>query len=140
MKISPEGLQFIKDAEGCRLKAYQDSVGVLTIGVGHTRGVTEGMTINQEQADALLEDDLEDCYKAIRDYVEVDLTQGQFDALCSFIFNLGVGAFRASTLLRLLNDGDYVGAKAQFRRWDKAGGAVLAGLTKRRAGEAGMFA
>ena len=139
MKISPNGLQFIKDAEGCKLAAYQDSVGVWTIGVGSTKGVHKGMTITQEQADALLESDLADVYPCIEAHVHVPLSQGQFDSLVSFIFNLGCGAFKGSTLLNLLNKSDYDGAAAQFKRWDHAGDVKLAGLTKRRLGEAEMF-
>lgn len=139
MKISPDGLEFIRQAEGCRLTAYQDSVGVWTIGVGHTKDVQPGQTITQAEADALLEADLEDVYPCIAASVKVQLSQGQFDALCSFIFNLGCGSFKGSTLLNLLNKGDYAGAAAQFGRWTHAGSQVLAGLTKRRAGEAEMF-
>ena len=139
MKISADGLEFIKQAEGCKLAAYKDSVGVLTIGVGHTKDVHGGMHITEAEAMALLEDDLQDVYRCIEAYVHVPLSQGQFDSLCSFIFNLGCGAFKGSTLLNLLNKGDYEGAAAQFKRWDHAGDVKLAGLTKRRLGEAEMF-
>lgn len=137
--ISPGGLEFIKQSEGCKLTAYQDSVEVWTIGVGHTSGVHGGMTCTQEDADQWLQDDLQGVYKAIDAMVDVDLSQGQFDALCSFVFNLGAGALRNSTLLKLLNAGNYVAATQQFSRWNHAGGQVLAGLTKRREGEAEMF-
>lgn len=140
VQISPAGLAFIRDAEGCRLESYRDSVGVLTIGVGHTKGVTEGQRITQEQADALLDDDLQEVYPCIAEAVTVPLTQGQFDALCSFTFNLGCGSLKGSRLLFLLNQGDYDGAAQQFGRWVNAGGVKLAGLVKRRAGEAEMFA
>lgn len=139
MKVSPDGLNFIKQAEGCKLHAYQDSVGVWTIGVGHTKGVIAGQIITPGMADALLEDDLQEVYDCIEALVHVPLSQGQFDALCSFAFNLGCGALKGSTLLKMLNSGDYSGAEQQFQRWNKAGGSVLAGLTKRRAGEAQMF-
>lgn len=140
MRISTEGLAFIKQAEGCRLTAYLDSVGVPTIGVGHTRGVKMGDTCTEEQATQYLLDDLESVYSDIEALVEVPLSQGQFDALCSWVFNLGGPALRGSTLLKLLNAGDYEAARKQFPRWDKAGGVPLAGLTKRRAAEAAMFA
>lgn len=140
MKISPDGLTFIKLAEGCELTAYQDSVGVWTIGVGHTKGVCEGQVITQGMADLFLEEDLEDVYDCIRRKVTVPLTQSQFDSLCSFVFNLGCGAFSSSTLRQKINGGDYEGAVAEFGRWVYAGGKVLAGLKKRRAGEAMMFA
>lgn len=139
MKISPDGLQFIKDAEGCKLAAYLDSVGVPTIGFGHTSGVHGGMTITQAQADAFLDEDLERVYACIRASVEVPLSQGQFDAISSWVFNLGCGRLNASTLLRKLNAGDYAGAEAEFGRWVYAGQQKLAGLVKRRAGEAEMF-
>ena len=137
--ISPDGLEFIKQSEGCKLAAYQDSVGVWTIAVGHTKGVHAGMTCTQEEADQWLQDDLQAVYEAIDALVTVDLSQGQFDALCSFVFNLGAGALRNSTLLNLLNQGKYGAAQQQFGRWNHAGGQVLAGLTKRREGEAEMF-
>lgn len=140
MRISPEGLKFIKQAEGCSLTAYLDSVKVPTIGVGHTRGVKLGDTCTDEQADQYLLDDLESVYNDIEALVEVPLTQGQFDALCSFVFNLGGPALRGSTLLKLLNAGNYDAARAQFGKWVKAGGETLPGLVKRRAAEAAMFA
>lgn len=139
MNISADGLEFIKQAEGCRLTAYQDSVGVWTIGVGHTKGVIPGQIITQGIADSLLEEDLQDVYTCIYANVHVPLSQGQTDALVSFIFNLGCGSFKKSTLLRMLNAGDFEGACGQFQRWNKAGNLTLAGLTKRRAGEAEMF-
>lgn len=139
MKISADGLEFIKQAEGCRLSAYQDSVGVWTIGVGHTKGVYKGQVITEDEADSLLAADLDDVYGCIRNKVNVPLSQGQFDALCSFVFNLGCGNFAASTLRAKLNAGDYEGAGKEFWRWIHAGGQVLAGLVKRRAGEAEMF-
>ena len=137
--ISADGLEFIKQAEGCRLAAYLDSVGVPTVGYGHTLDVHGGMRITQQEADDFLREDLRSVYACIRAYVTVPLSQGQFDALCSFIFNLGCGAFRKSTLLRMLNAGDYEGAEGQFGRWVHAGDSILAGLVKRRAGEAEMF-
>lgn len=139
MRISPAGLEFIKRAEGCKLHAYQDSVGVWTIGVGHTKGVVEGQILTQGMADALLEDDLQEVYACLADAVKVPLSQGQFDALCSFTFNLGCGSLKGSHLLYLLNKADYSGAAQQFGRWVNAGGTKLAGLVTRRAGEAKMF-
>ena len=139
MNISPDGLEFIKQAEGCKLTAYQDSVGVWTIGVGHTKGVVQGQILTQGMADALLEDDLQEVYDCLADAVKVPLSQGQFDALCSFTFNLGCGSLKGSTLLAMLNRGDYEGAANQFGRWVNAGGTKLDGLVKRRAGEAEMF-
>lgn len=122
------------------LIAYVCPAGVLTIGVGHTGpDVTKGMMITAERADELLAQDLEAAEQCVERCVEVPLTQEQFDSLCSFVFNVGCGAFMRSTLLRLLNDGDYDGARKQFFRWNKGGGQELVGLTRRRADEAEMF-
>lgn len=139
MNISQAGIDAIKDYEGVRLKAYDDGVGVWTIGVGHTLGVKSTDAITMDQVDEFLRADLEDADSAVNKRVVVPLTQGQFDALVSFVFNLGSGAFMASTLLKKLNAGDYDGAADEFLRWNKAGGRVLAGLTKRRISERMMF-
>ena len=140
-KISEAGAALIKRFEGRRLTAYKDPVGIWTIGYGHTGpDVLPGMTITEETADIMLENDLAECYDCVESFVDVDLTDGQYAALCSFIFNLGCGAFKNSTLLRLLNQGNYDGARKQFPRWVHAGGKVLEGLVKRRAAEAQMFA
>jgi lysozyme len=140
MKISEQGISLIKESEACRLDSYQDSIGIWTVGYGHTGPeVKEGLHITQDAAEALLLSDLETVEKCIANSVSVGLTQGQYDALCSFVFNLGCSALRNSTLLRLLNAGDDIGAAEQFKRWDHAGGKVLAGLTKRREAEAEMF-
>lgn len=138
-RVSPDGLHFIQQSEGCKLSAYQDSVGVWTIGYGHTKGVHAGMTCTQAEADNWLQDDLEAVYEALDNLVQVSLSQGQFDALASFCFNLGAGALKTSTLLTLLNQGKYGAAQQQFARWVHAGKQVLPGLVKRRAGEAEMF-
>lgn len=140
MKVSQAGIDLIKSCEGCRLTAYQDSVGVWTIGYGSTLNVKEGEAITQDEAEALLIADIQRiCEPCIEAYVDTDLTQGQYDALTSFIFNLGCKAFRGSTLREFLNAGDYHGAAQQFDRWTHAGGVVLSGLVTRRAKEAAMF-
>ena len=142
MKISDSGLTLIKAHEGLRLKAYPDpgtGGDPWTIGFGHTKGVKPGDEIDDETATQFLRDDVawvEDC---VNENVSVDLTQNQFDALCSFVFNVGCGAFKGSTLCRLLNAGNYEGARTQFARWDKAAGNVLPGLTRRRREEAELF-
>ncbi|PZR17268.1 MAG: hypothetical protein DI536_02780 [Archangium gephyra] len=139
-KLGQAGLNLIKEFEGLRLKAYRDPVGVLTIGYGHTGSdVKPGMVITQQRAEQLLKNDTGWAQKAVRDTVKVPLTQGQFDALTSFTFNLGAGALRSSTLVKKLNAGDYAGAQKEFGRWVHAGGQVLAGLVRRRAAEARMF-
>lgn len=140
MKTSTKGLALIQVAEGFRPNAYICPAGVLTIGYGHTGSdVTPGMVITEAQALALLRKDVASFEAAVSALVRVPLTQGQFDALVSFAFNLGAGALKASTLLRLLNGGDYAGAAAQFARWTKGGGKILPGLVKRRAAEARLF-
>lgn len=139
MQISKAGLDLIKQFEGLYLNAYRCPAGVPTIGYGHTAGVAMGQTITQQQADDYLRRDVRQLERAVARLVTVPLTQGQFDALVSFAFNLGEGALAQSTLLRLLNAGDYAGAAAQFDRWNKAGGRVLPGLVRRRAAERALF-
>lgn len=139
MNTSQAGIDAIKDYEGVRLKAYDDGVGVWTIGVGHTKGVKRGDVITMDQVDEFLRADLQEAEAAVRLNVKVPLEQCQFDALVSFVFNLGAGAFKGSTLLKKLNSGDYDGAADELLRWNKAGGRVLAGLTKRRISERIMF-
>ena len=139
MNYSKGGEQVTKQFEGCKLTAYQDQVGVWTIGYGHTRGVTSGMTCTQEQAESWLQEDIQWAVDAVNSNVVVALTQGEFDALVDFVFNLGVGNFKQSDLLRLLNMGDYTAAAAQFPRWDIAGGNAVAGLLRRRLAEKSEF-
>ncbi|NHB89720.1 lysozyme [Photorhabdus tasmaniensis] len=139
MQISDKGLKALKRYEGCSLTAYRCPAGVLTIGYGHTRGVKPGNVIKEQQATRFLLEDLAPVYLKIESNVKVSLTQGQFDALCSFIFNCGTGAFVRSTLLKKLNAGDYKGAADQFMRWNQAGGRILPGLDARRASEKLMF-
>jgi lysozyme len=140
MKISQKGLNLIKSFEGLELKAYKDSVGVVTIGYGSTGPhVSMGQSITETQAEALLLSDVTRFEKGVSDLVKVTLTQYQFDALVSFSFNLGLGNLKSSTLLRKLNSLDYKGASLEFARWNKAGGRVLAGLTRRRLAEKELF-
>lgn len=140
MTISDAGIDLIKRFEGCRLTAYYCPARVLTIGYGHTgQDVKPGMTITQQQADALLRRDLQRFERAVSESVKYPLTQPMYDALVSFAFNCGTAALKTSTLLRLLNQGDVQGAAAQFDRWTKGGGKVLPGLVRRRAAEKAMF-
>lgn len=132
--------QAIKTAEGLRLTAYLDTGGVWTIGYGHTGGdVREGLTIPLSEAERLLTRDLRVAEGHVNDAVKVKLTQNQFDALVSFVYNVGGGAFRSSTLLKLLNAGDYDGAANQLPRWNKDNGRVVNGLTNRRREERELF-
>ena len=139
MKISLEGLSLIKRFEGCRLKAYKCSAGVLTIGYGHTGGVTETDTITQDDANKLLQEDVAKFEEYVDDNVIVELNQGQFDALVAWTFNLGPGNLRESTLLKVLNNKDYVSVPREIKRWNKAGGKTLDGLIRRRNAEALLF-
>ena len=139
MRTSERGLSLIKSFEGLRLQAYQDSVGVWTIGYGATRGVKAGMTITMDQAERMLVNDVQRFEPDLDRLVKVPLNQSQWDALMSFVYNLGAANLESSTLLKLLNQKDYAGAADQFPRWNKAGGQVLQGLVKRRAAERAMF-
>ena len=143
--MSQKGIEHLKLSEGLRLKAYQDTGKVWTIGYGHTSAaggmkVHEGLTITNAQAEQLLKDDLARMtYPVIKRLVKVDLTQGQFDALCSFIYNLGEGQVSTSTLLKSLNAKDYKGASGQFGRWVYDNGKKFDGLVTRREGERKLF-
>lgn len=139
MKISDAGLDLIKRFEGLRLTAYQDSADVWTIGWGHTKTAHKGMQITEAQAKQLLREDLAWAEKAVTDAVTVPLNQNQFDALVSFTFNVGAGALKKSTLLKLLNNRDYAGAANQLSLWVNAGWKPLAGLKTRRAAEQALF-
>lgn len=144
MQTSDKGIALIKEFEGCKLTAYQDSVGVWTIGYGWTKPVDgkpirAGMTIKQETAERLLKTGLVSYESDVSRLVKVGLTQGQFDALVSFTYNLGARSLSTSTLLRKLNAEDYAGAADEFLRWNKAGGKVLNGLTRRREAERALF-
>lgn len=140
MKISQTGLDLVKSFEGLRLKAYYDSVGVLTIGFGSTGPhVKPGMVITPKQAEDLLRDDVTRFEACVSKQVTVPLSQNQFDALVSFAFNLGCGNLASSTLLKKLNAKDYAGAASEFAKWNRAGGKVLAGLTRRREAEKALF-
>ena len=143
MRTSDSGLEFIRHHEGLETKAYPDPGSSdghpWTIGVGHTKGVKKGDTCTVEQAMAWLREDVRDAEAAVLRLVKVPLSQDQFDALVSFVFNVGAGALEKSTLLRMLNSGDYFGAAVQFERWNKNDGRVMAGLTRRRKEERDLF-
>lgn len=138
--VSQKGLDLIKSFEGCQLTAYRDPVGILTIGYGHTGpDVTEGQVITQEQADALLAGDVSSTAKGVEDSLWRPVSQFQFDALCSFAYNVGLGAFKQSTLLRFVDAGNYQAAADQFSLWVHAGSEILPGLVRRRAAERALF-
>ena len=143
MKTSANGIAVIKHFEGCRLNAYPDPAtggAPWTIGYGHTGAeVKPGLVWSQAQADNALVLDLAKFEKGVSAVVNVQLTQGQFDALVSFSYNLGLGNLQSSTLLAMVNARDFQGASMQFIRWNKAAGKVMRGLTKRRAAESAIF-
>lgn len=140
MKISAAGIELLKQFEGCRLTAYQDSVGVWTIGFGTTTGVKEGQTISQIKAEEYLRFDLAIFEKAVTESLKVPVNQNQFDALVSFTYNVGVSAFRSSTLLNLINEKtDKKVVAAEFSKWVKAGNQTLPGLVSRRKAESELF-
>lgn len=162
-EINDAGLNLIKSFEGIpdgnpktvNLDPYIDPVGIWTIGWGHAIFIGNAALRGKEnraraqalypngltkaECEMLLRSDLHDVCRDVSALVEVTLTDNQFAALVSFTFNLGSGNLGISTLLRLLNEGDYIGAAGQFGRWNKGGGKVLPGLVKRRAAEAKLF-
>ena len=139
MNISQEGLGLIKKFEGCELEAYVCAAGVWTIGYGSTKGVKEGDKISQEEADKLLLHEMNEYEGYITDNVTVDLKQNQFDSLVSWVFNLGPTNLKASTMLKVLNLGNFEGVPEQMKRWNKANGKTLDGLIRRREAEALLF-
>ena len=139
MKTSQKGIDLIKHFEGCELKAYKCPAGVWTIGYGHIKGVQEGDVITEQQADEMLVEELNEYENYINTLVTVPLNQNQYDALVSWVYNLGSSNLNSSTLLKVLNSGDYAGVPEQIMRWNKAGGKVLEGLTRRRQSEADLF-
>lgn len=139
MQYSGAGLALTEDFEGCKLTAYQDSGGVWTNGYGNTHGVVPGSTITQEQAVADLHANIQSSVNDVNRLVTIQLSQGEFDALVDFDFNLGSANLGQSTLLSLINSGDFSGAADQFDRWDECKGTVLAGLLRRRQSETREF-
>lgn len=143
-KVSRRGLDLLHHFEGFRHEAYLCPAGVWTIGYGNTkwpdgRPVRKGDRVTREEGEELFRAILRTFERGVLSAVKVDLTQGQFDALVSFAYNVGTGALAKSTLLRKLNSGDYSGAADEFLRWNKAGGRVLKGLTRRREAERKLF-
>ena len=140
MEYSKTGLLLTEQFESCRLAAYLDSKGVPTIGWGHTFGVNSATPpCTQEQADAWLLEDVQSAVGSVNRLVIAPLTQNEFDAVVDFVFNCGSGNFAGSTMLRLLNAGDYPGAANEFQLWDHASGQVVAGLLRRREAEKTEF-
>ena len=143
MQYSDNGLKLTSESEGIKLKAYKDTGGVWTIGVGSTRifgrPVREGDVISLEQALAQLQQDIASAVESVGRLVKVPLTQNQFDALVDFVYNLGEGQFAKSTLLRKLNLKDYEGAANEFPKWVFDNGKIQPGLVSRRLREQSLF-
>jgi len=137
--LNQEGFKLLTTFEGCRLDAYDDGGGVWTIGYGHTKGVSPGMSMTQTEADNCLRADLAKFESYVDDAVQVDLNDSQFSALVCFCFNIGPGGFGDSTLLKRLNMGDYQAAANQFPVWNKVNGSPWLGLTRRRLAERALF-
>jgi lysozyme len=139
-KYSKAGLALTQGFEDCKLAAYQDPVGIWTIGYGHTgTDVVERLTITQDQAEILLAADVAWAVTCVNKSVKSAINQNQFDALVDFVFNLGCAKFGNSTLLQLVNATEFARAAKEFSKWNKAGGKVLRGLTRRRQAEASLF-
>ena len=142
-KTSEVGKSLIKSHEGFRAEAYVCPAGVVTIGYGTTtingNSVTLGTKITTDEADQFLEEDLKTFEDAVNNLVRANLNQNQFDALVSFVYNVGVGNFKKSTLLKKLNAGDYSNASSEFLKWNRGGGKVLKGLSNRRKAEQQLF-
>ena len=139
MKISEDGLELIKKFEGCETSAYQDSVGVWTIGFGHTKGVEEGQTCSIEDAESMLADEMDEYEGYINNMVKVELQQHEFDSLVAWVYNLGPTNLSESTMLKVLNGGQFVRVRDEMNRWTRAGGEILEGLVRRRQAESLMF-
>ncbi|KML70149.1 lysozyme [Pectobacterium peruviense] len=139
--INEAGLNLIKSFEGLRLTKYLDTAGRWTIGYGHLILPNENFDngITSQEAEFLLRQDLKTAENGVQKYVKVDLNGNQFGALTSFTYNLGVENLAESTLLRLLNQGNYSAAADQFPRWDKDGEQVVEGLLRRRKAEEALF-
>lgn len=139
MKTSEKLLLQLMAMEGLSLTAYEDAAGVLTIGYGHTKDVLPSDRISEWWAKELLKDDVEEVEQQVRE-LDVARTEGQFDALVSFVFNLGIDRLKTSTLLKVIREGGSKNAiKREFKRWVHAGGKQLKGLERRREWEAKRF-
>lgn len=142
MKLSQRGIGLIKQFEGYSSKAYPDPAtggAPWTIGYGTTKGVKPGMIITAEQAEKMLRDDVAKFESGVSSLVTAPTTQGQFDAMVSLAYNIGLGNFGKSTLLKKHNARCYTCAADQFRVWNRANGKVMNGLTKRRAAERQVY-
>ena len=142
-EISQQGIEQLKKFEGEKLVVYNDGYGFLTVGCGHLvkpiDGLKLGNKISQEQSTAFFQRDLESYVKIVNDFVKVPLQQNQFDMLVSLAFNIGIGNFKSSSLLKVLNQGNYVLAGKKFSNWIYSAGKKSKGLVSRRAKEQDIF-
>lgn len=141
MRLNEAGIDLIKSFEGCKLEAYKDGGGILTIGYGHTgKEVVEGLKIDQDAANSILEKDLARFCAGVDSLLSnKNITDNQFSAMVAFAFNVGLNNFKFSTLLRCVNRFNLEAAANEFLRWDKDNGRVIAGLTRRRESERALF-
>src|ERR1700743_959647 len=139
MEYSEQGLRLTESFEGFASKAYRDSGGRWTIGYGTTQGVHEGMTCTQEQAQGWLLRDVAAAVQGVNHLTKIPLSQNEFDALVDFTYNVGLGNFAGSTLLKRVNEGNKGAASIEFLHWDKVHGKVIEGLTRRREAEMKLF-
>jgi len=139
LKTSQEGISLIKSFEGCELESYRCSANVPTIGFGHTAGVSDGDTCTIEEAETMLAEDLVEFENYVKNYVETDLEQNEFDALVAWTYNLGPANLKESTMLQEINAGNFEEVPRQMKRWNRAGGEVLDGLIRRREAESLLF-
>lgn len=139
MKTSRKGIQLIKEFEGCRLNAYQDIVGVWTIGYGFTKNVLPNETMTQEECEMRLLEELSSYEQAVHEATGGKYTQNQFDAMVSLAWNIGIAGLRKSSVVKAHNRGDYQAAARAFGLWNKAGGKSIPGLTRRRAAESVLY-
>lgn len=140
MRLTDEGISLVKSFESLKLKAYKCPSGILTIGYGHTLAVKEGQTCTEKQANDFLLDDLKVSTNFVSKHVKSNITENQFSALVSFVFNCGIGNFQKSTLLKKVNiNPNDATIRDEFMKWNKGGGKVLAGLTIRRKAEADLY-
>ncbi len=139
MHINAAGLDLLTRYEDFRPKPYDDGTGTLTIGYGHTRSVVMPAKVTEEEARELLRQDLEYFNEVLYRHVRVPINENQFSALVSFVYNVGEGNFRNSTLLKKLNNHNFKATSAEFEKWTKGGGKVMGGLLRRRAAEQQLF-
>lgn len=136
---SSNAYDLVKKYEGCRLVGYLDMVGVPTVGYGSTSDVALGERISQAEAEDRLKEDMEAAEACVNANVTAELTQNQFDALCSWVFNLGCKRFKSSTMLQKINASQWDQASIELKKWDHAGGRTVEGLMRRRRDEAKLF-